>query len=53
MTWTVTPTDSEGTLDSKPIAIRLHVRAIINVDTEQHELKALIESLQKHVKEST
>ncbi len=66
MTWTVTIEESEGmpeqtisyntvnsTVRQKAIPPRLHVRAIIDIDNEQSEIKDLIASLQKHVKEPT
>jgi hypothetical protein len=58
MTWTVTkdgdPIEgmTESTLRKEPLKgppANLHIRAIIDVNSEQHELKALIEALQKHV----
>lgn len=67
MTWTVVREDANTVVtkrssDSAPEpdypAIRspantIHVRAIIDIDNEQAEIKELIASLQKHVKEET
>ncbi len=53
MTWTVTKEHPEyGTLEphQHSFAAKLHIRAIIDIDNEQAELKDLIASLQKHVK---
>lgn len=55
MTWTVTHEDAKEALD-KGVTIgsspnTLHVRAIIDIDNEQDEIKELIASLQKHVKD--
>lgn len=54
MSWTVTPetTDDQRSGNIFKESTRLNVRAIINVEYEQAELKELIASLQKHVKES-
>jgi hypothetical protein len=44
LTWTITPDDNDT----------IHVRAIINVSTQQHELRSLIASLEKRLtKENT
>lgn len=53
MTWTVTredPSSSAYTSADKTSTPKLHVRAIIDIDNEQAEIKELIASLQKHVK---
>ncbi len=60
MTWTVTKEEAAGfemvrepyTKEAKPKAIpaRLNVRAIIDIDNEQADLKDLIAALGKHVK---
>lgn len=56
MSWTAAidegyaKTEVEGTFKTVPL---LNVRAIIDVDNGQAELKDLIASLQKHVKEGT
>lgn len=49
MSWTVTMED-EVKIGGASIPEKIHVRAIISID-EQAELKDLIASLQKHVKE--
>lgn len=54
MTWTVTKEEPEGNetaYPAKKMPPKLNVRAIIDLDNEQAELKELIASLQKHVKE--
>lgn len=55
MTWTVTKEEAEGLRyhdeGAKKLSPKLNVRAIIDLDNEQAELKELIASLQKHVKE--
>lgn len=51
MSWTVTMED-EVKVGGATVPEKIHVRAIIRVD-EQAELKDLIASLQKHVKEDT
>lgn len=51
MTWTVTREDVDGETSGKPVPPKLNVRAVIDLDNEQHEIKELIASLQKHVKE--
>jgi hypothetical protein len=49
MTWTVTK--EEGDRNATPgFGPKLHVRAIIDIDNEQADLKDLIASLQKHVR---
>lgn len=56
MTWTATKEEPEVvTYDpsGKKIGAMLNVRAIIDIDNEQSEIKELIASLQKHVKEGT
>lgn len=50
MTWTVTFEDAKES-GSDRSNDKIHVRAIIDIDNEQAELKDLIASLQKHVKE--
>lgn len=54
MTWTVTKEDAgwQGAAgaDPKKVPAVLNVRAIIDIDNEQAEIKELIASLQKHVK---
>lgn len=62
MTWTIAKEEGSApvmaTKDGSviqvgisPIPTKLNVRAIIDIDNEQAELKDLIASLQKHVKE--
>lgn len=54
MTWTVSKEETDyhdvNPNKAKP-GPKLNVRAIIDVDNEQAEIKELIASLQKHVKE--
>lgn len=53
MTWTVTHEDAKESREGNTVERypnQLHVRAIIDLDNEQAELKELIASLQKHVK---
>lgn len=59
MTWTVMKEERGLAKDQDTGGIRgdmhadkIHVRAIIDIDNEQAELKDLIASLQKHVKET-
>lgn len=53
MPWTVTPetTDDQRSGNIFKESTRLNVRAIIDIDNEQAEIKDLIASPQKHVKE--
>ena len=53
MSWTVSkePSEHRDTDGKTWTEVRIHVRAIIDIDNEQAELKDLIASLQKHVKE--
>lgn len=55
MTWTVTKETSDYSPGSSYAEApnMLNVRAIINCETQQAELKDLIASLQKHVKDET
>lgn len=49
MTWTVTKEEPELVDPARKVSAHLNIRAIIDLDNEQDELKALIVSLQKHV----
>ena len=53
MSWTVTIEEEAHDVSkrAKPIPAKLHIRAIIDIDNEQAEIKELIASLQKYVKE--